>query len=121
MDFSDLQGGKGSCDRKAENIKSLMRACLSYGRVISSAEDMHSAIPLNIELPSLFKITDVPKDNLIFYNFIQRKQTNFERKKWEQANNFVMTLPEALSTGTSSQQQPINMITEDQQKENWKN
>ena len=119
MDFSDLQGRKRSWDRKAENIKSLMRSCLSYGRVISNAEDMHSAIPLktlNIELPSLFKITDVPKDNLIFYNFIPRKE-----KKWEQANNFVMTLPEALSTGTSSQQPSINMITEDQQKENWKN
>ena len=47
MDFSDPQGGKGPCDRKAANIKNHMRSFLNSGHDISNAEDMQSAIQSN--------------------------------------------------------------------------
>ena len=47
MDFSDPQGGKGACDRKAANIKNHMRSFLNSGHDISNAEDMQSAIQSN--------------------------------------------------------------------------
>ena len=47
MDFSDPQGGKGPCDRKAASIKNHMRSYLNSGHDISSAQDMKSAIESN--------------------------------------------------------------------------
>ena len=152
MDFSDPQGGKGPCDRKAANIKNHMRSFLNSGHDISNAEDMQSAIQSNggirgvatvlcgsltipdpkpfpkwggvsfindiqmhtegmrvwraygvgdgkevqhsnfalkenIELPSLVKITDVLRDNLIFCNVIPRKQQTVKEKIGENSNN----------------------------------
>jgi hypothetical protein len=47
MDFSDPQGGKGPCDRKAASIKNHMRSYLNSGHDISSAQDMKSDIESN--------------------------------------------------------------------------
>jgi len=44
IDFSDPQGGKGVCDRKAANIKNHMRRYLNSGNDIETAEQMKSAI-----------------------------------------------------------------------------
>ena len=44
LEFSDSQGGKGPCDRKAVVIKSLMRLHLDSGHDISNAEEMKLAI-----------------------------------------------------------------------------
>ena len=47
MDFSDPQGGKGPCDRKAATIKNHMRSYLNSGHDISNAEDMKLAMESN--------------------------------------------------------------------------
>ena len=44
FDFSDLQGGKGSCDRKAATTKSHMRTHLNSGHDIETASQMMTAI-----------------------------------------------------------------------------
>ena len=44
LDFSDPQGGKGSCDRKAATIKGHMRLHLNEGHNIEFAEDMVKAM-----------------------------------------------------------------------------
>ena len=44
IDFSDPQGGKGSCDRKAALIKNHMKFYLNAGNDIETAEQMKSAI-----------------------------------------------------------------------------
>ena len=44
MDFSDPQGGKGSCDRKAATIKSHMAIHLFSGHDIESVSQMQEAI-----------------------------------------------------------------------------
>ena len=44
MDFSDPQGGKGSCDRKAATIKSHMAIHLNSGHDIESVSRMQEAI-----------------------------------------------------------------------------
>lgn len=44
FDFSDPQGGKGSCDRKAATIKSHMRIHLNSGHDIETASQMRTAI-----------------------------------------------------------------------------
>ena len=43
FDFSDPQGGKGSCDRKAATIKSHMRTHLNSGHDIETASQMMTA------------------------------------------------------------------------------
>lgn len=47
LDYSDPQGGKGPCDRKAANIKTHIRAYLNSGHDIETAEDMKMAIASN--------------------------------------------------------------------------
>ena len=44
VDYSDPQGGKGSCDRKAATIKSHIRIYLNEGHDVETAEQMVSAI-----------------------------------------------------------------------------
>ena len=44
MDFSDPQGGKGPCDRKAATVKSHMRTFLKSWNDIETAEKMKTAI-----------------------------------------------------------------------------
>lgn len=53
LDFSDAQGGKGACDRKAATIKVHMRAYLNSGHDIESAEQMYDAMTSSGGIPSL--------------------------------------------------------------------
>ena len=95
IDFSDPQGGKGPCDRKAASIKNHMRSYLNSGHDISNAQDMKSAIesnggvygvaavlcgPLNIPDPNPF-----PKwDGISLINDIQFNSE--EMKVWKAYN-----------------------------------
>ena len=47
MDFSDPQGGKGPCDRKAAVLKNHMRTYLNSGNDITNAEQMKTAMESN--------------------------------------------------------------------------
>lgn len=53
MDFSDPQGGKGCCDRKAALIKSHMSVYLNSGHDIETAEQMQEAIESSNGLPGV--------------------------------------------------------------------
>ena len=53
LDFSDPQGGKGTCDRKAASIKSHMHIYLNSGHVIETPEQMTDAIQSSGGVPSL--------------------------------------------------------------------
>ena len=44
LDFSDPQGGKGACDRKAAQIKSYLRSFVNEGNSITNAQEMKTAI-----------------------------------------------------------------------------
>ena len=44
MDFSDPQGGKGACDRKAANIKTHLKVHLSQGNDVETAHQMVNAM-----------------------------------------------------------------------------
>jgi hypothetical protein len=44
IDFSDPQGGKGACDRKAATLKNHMRSYLNSGNDVTNAEEMKTAI-----------------------------------------------------------------------------
>ncbi|KAK3731624.1 hypothetical protein QZH41_015888, partial [Actinostola sp. cb2023] len=47
MDFSDPQGGKGPCDRKAATVKNHMRVFLNSGHDIENADQVKTAIESN--------------------------------------------------------------------------
>ena len=53
LDFSDPQGGKGPCDRKAATIKSHMRIHLNSGNDIETPEQMKDAILSSGGVPSV--------------------------------------------------------------------
>ena len=53
LDFSDPQGGKGACDRKAASIKSHMHIYLNSGHDIETPEQMTNAIRSSSGVPSL--------------------------------------------------------------------
>ena len=53
LDFSDPQGGKGPCDRKAATIKNHMRLHLDSGNDIETAEQMFQAMTSSGGVPSL--------------------------------------------------------------------
>ncbi len=44
VDFSDPQGGKGACDRKAAAIKNKIKACLNSGNDVDTAKQIKFAI-----------------------------------------------------------------------------
>ena len=44
LDFSDPQGGKGSCDRKAATIKNQVRIYLNSGHDVETADQLKNAI-----------------------------------------------------------------------------
>ena len=52
-DFSDPQGGKGSCDRKAATIKSHMKIFLNTGNNIESGEEMVAAMQSSGGIPGV--------------------------------------------------------------------
>ena len=53
MDFSDPQGGKGACDRKAASIKSHMQIYLNEGHDIETASQMKTAIESSGGVPGV--------------------------------------------------------------------
>ena len=53
LDFSDPQGGKGACDRKAATIKSYMNIHLNAGHDIETPSQMFEAILSSGGVPSL--------------------------------------------------------------------
>ena len=53
MDFSDPQGGKGACDRKAATIKSHMRLFLNSGNDIETSVQMKRAIESSGGVPNV--------------------------------------------------------------------
>ena len=53
LDFSDTQGGKGACDRKAASIKSHMHIHLNAGHDIETPAQMSEAILSSGGVPSL--------------------------------------------------------------------
>ena len=53
LDFSDAQGIKGACDRKAATQKVHMRACLNSNHGIESADHIYDAITSSAGIPSL--------------------------------------------------------------------
>ena len=68
MDFSDPQGGKGTCDRKAASIKSHMRVYLNQGSNIDTAKEMVDAIQSLGGVPGVDVIlcssSQIPKPSL---------------------------------------------------------
>ena len=48
MDFSDPQGGKGACDRKAATIKTHMKVHLNQGSDIETAHQMVNAMASSV-------------------------------------------------------------------------
>ena len=65
LDFSDPQGGKGSCDRKAATVKNHMRIYLNSGQDVETADQMKNAIESSGGVPgvraTLCDIQDIPK------------------------------------------------------------
>ena len=53
VDFSDPQGGKGSCDRKAATIKNNVKAYLNSGSDIETASQMKRAIESGTGIPGV--------------------------------------------------------------------
>ena len=53
MDFSDPQGGKGACDRKAATIKSHMQIFLNAENDIETAAQMKAAIESSGGVPGV--------------------------------------------------------------------
>ena len=53
LDFSDPQGGKGLCDRKAASLKSHMRAHLNQGSNIETSKEMLDAIQSSGGVPGV--------------------------------------------------------------------
>ena len=47
VDFSDPQGGKGACDRKAAVVKAHVRRYINEGNDVNMAEDFREAILSN--------------------------------------------------------------------------
>ena len=66
LDFSDPQGGRGACDRKAATIKSLMRIYVNAGNDIETPKQMRDAIlssggvpGVNVALCETFQVPTV--------------------------------------------------------------
>lgn len=84
LDFSDPQGGKGSCDRKAATIKNHMKRYLYSGHDIETANDMKTAMESSGGIPGVRVAvcsppTDAPLtcklDGVSFINNIEYSDT----------------------------------------------
>ena len=53
LDFSDPQGGKGSCDLKAAVVKNLIRIYLNYGQDVETPEQMKNAVESSGSMPGV--------------------------------------------------------------------
>ncbi|KAK3730271.1 hypothetical protein QZH41_016443, partial [Actinostola sp. cb2023] len=63
VDFSDPQGGKGSCDRKAAAIKAHVRRFINEGHDVDNSRDFHDAI-LSVGGATGVRVTLVDASNL---------------------------------------------------------
>ncbi|KAK3735295.1 hypothetical protein QZH41_000231 [Actinostola sp. cb2023] len=64
VDFSDPQGGKGSCDRKSATIKNHMRVFLNSGHDIETAEQMKTSMESFGGVPGVRVVLCGPLDNV---------------------------------------------------------
>ena len=60
MDFSDPQGGKGACDRKAASIKSHMKIHLNTGNNIETGREMVAAMLSSGGIPGVNATLAIP-------------------------------------------------------------
>lgn len=60
MDFSDPQGGKGACDRKAASIKSHMKIHLNAGNNIETGREMVAAMLSSDGIPGVHATLVIP-------------------------------------------------------------
>ena len=60
MDFSDSQGGKGACDRKAASIKSHMKIHLNDGYNIETGREMIAAMLSSGGIPGVHATLAIP-------------------------------------------------------------
>lgn len=92
VDFSDPQGGKGSCDRKAATIKNHIKAYVNSGKDVENADQMKSAIESSngvhgvrvmlCETPSIPKLDPLKWDGVSFINNISYKKDGM--KVWRE-------------------------------------
>jgi hypothetical protein len=89
MDFSNPQGGKGPCDRKAATIKNHMRSYLNSGNDITNASQMKRGIESNGGVRGVSAILcgplNIPKSDLFekwegisFINDIEFKEDHMK-------------------------------------------
>jgi len=64
LDFSDPQGGKGSCDRKAATIKNHMKRYLFSGHSIETAGDMKVAMESSGGIPGVRVAVCLPPNDI---------------------------------------------------------
>lgn len=71
VDFSEPQGGKGACDRKAANIKAHVRRYLNEGNDVQTAEDLYDAMTssggikgVRVALEDASSVTSIPTGKL---------------------------------------------------------
>ena len=53
IDFSDLQGGKGSCDRKAAQVKTHVKSFVNEGNSVTSPSELKIAIESRGGIPGV--------------------------------------------------------------------
>ena len=53
MDFSDPQGGKGSCDRKAAQIKSHVKSYVNEGHSVTNVRELKQGIESRGGIPGV--------------------------------------------------------------------
>lgn len=94
LDFSDPQGGKGACDRKAASIKSHMQIFLNEGHDIETASQMKTAIESSGGIPGVVvTVAETPQrqtgKNLTWdgVSFINNVEYNSEGMKVWKAYN----------------------------------
>lgn len=91
VDFSDPQGGKGPCDRKAATIKSHVRRFLNEGNDVTTAEQLYNAMTSHGGINGVrvvlvdnvnMKVT-MPECNLkgvnSFNNFFYKQENNLSK------------------------------------------
>ena len=81
VEFSDPQGGKGSCDRQAATIKNHVKAYVNSGNDVESAEQMQTAIESSngvtrvravlCDPPSIPKLEPLKWDGVSYINNIE--------------------------------------------------
>ncbi len=88
MDFSDPQGGKDSCDRKAASIKSRIRIYVNEGNDIETTKQMKQAIEshggLNGKAPFIISVPSNQED-------AYKSKMKLGNEKISLLNNFMFT------------------------------